>query len=168
MLKFLFNYFGKKVFNRAVKTAAERVTRSTSDKTLQEIRTQTVRNLKYYASHPQAIEARLKELDQEWDTERAVEVGAAGLALASTTLGLRSNRKWFYVTNTVAGFLLQHSLQGWNPFLPVVRALKFRTRHEIDEEKFALKAIRGDFKRLKDSRKGPEEKAYKAYNAAAS
>ena len=46
----------------------------------------------------------------------------------------------------VAGFLLQHAVQGWCPPLPVFRRLGFRTQTEIEEERYALKALRGDFR----------------------
>jgi hypothetical protein len=45
----------------------------------------------------------------------------------------------------VAGFLLQHALQGWCPPLPVLRRLGVRTADEINQERYALKALRGDF-----------------------
>jgi len=45
-------------------------------------------------------------------------------------------------------FLFQHSVQGWCPPLPVFRRLGVCTRSEIDQEKFALKALRGDFDSL--------------------
>jgi hypothetical protein len=168
MLNFITNYIGRKVFRRIVKDAAKRVPESTDNKINQEIRTQTLRTLKYYSTHPDAIDQRLKELDREWDTERVLEANASTLALAGTILGFTVNRKWFYLPGIVTTFLLQHALQGWCPPLPVIRRMKVRTRHEIDEEKFALKAIRGDFRKLMDQKKATEEKAYKAYHAAAS
>jgi hypothetical protein len=45
----------------------------------------------------------------------------------------------------VATFLLQHALQGWCPPVPLFRSLGVRTASEIDEERYALKALRGDF-----------------------
>ena len=42
-------------------------------------------------------------------------------------------------------FLLQHALQGWCPPLPLLRRLGVRTQAEIERERYALKAIRGDF-----------------------
>ena len=45
----------------------------------------------------------------------------------------------------VAAFLLQHALQGWCPPLPVFRWYGVRTQSEIEQERYALKAIRGDF-----------------------
>ena len=46
----------------------------------------------------------------------------------------------------VAGFLLQQALQGWCPPVSVLRKLGLRTQREIDEERFALEALRGDFR----------------------
>ncbi len=48
----------------------------------------------------------------------------------------------------VAGFLFQHAVQGWCPPVPLFRRLGFRTAREIDHERYALKALRGDFRRL--------------------
>jgi len=45
----------------------------------------------------------------------------------------------------VTAFLLQHAVQGWCPPLPVLRRLGFRTAREIEVERNALKALRGDF-----------------------
>lgn len=41
--------------------------------------------------------------------------------------------------------LFQHATQGWCPPLPLFRRMEKRTRNEIDVEKFAMKALRGDF-----------------------
>ena len=45
-------------------------------------------------------------------------------------------------------FFIWHALQGWCPPIPILRYFKIRTRPEIDREKYALKAMRGDFKHL--------------------
>lgn len=95
---------------------------------------------------PQAIERRLQELDAEWDTERTLETMAASFGLVGFTLGATVNRKWYALSGVVAGFLLQHGLQGWCPPLPLVRALGVRTVREIEAERFALKLARGDFR----------------------
>ena len=59
-------------------------------------------------------------------------------------LGTTVDRKWFIFPAVVAGFLLQHTVQGWCPPLPVLRRLGFRTQTEIEEEKHVLKALRGN------------------------
>ena len=109
-------------------------------------------NLEYYKSEgPAAIDARIAELDREWDLERTLALNAAAFALTGTVLGAFLNRKWLILPVVVTTFLAQHALQGWCPPLPVFRKMGIRTRPEIDREKYALKAIRGDFKEANDS-----------------
>jgi hypothetical protein len=96
----------------------------------------------------EAIDRRLAELDQEWNIERALELNAAVFSLLGLTLGATRNRGWFLFPAVVAGFLAQHAVQGWCPPVPVLRRLGFRTPSEIDQERYALKALRGDFQDL--------------------
>ncbi len=134
-----------------IASSANRVPSQTSERTNAQIRRMTEANITYYARHREQIEQRLDELDQEWDIERTLEANAATLALAGTVFGTLFSRKWYIVPAIVSGFLLQHALQGWCPPLPVFRRLGVRTMREIDEERFALKALRGDFRELQES-----------------
>jgi hypothetical protein len=110
------------------------------------IRQQTERNIaRLQNSGPAAIERRLEELDREWDIERTLEANAATASLIGLALGATVDRRWFFFPAVVAGFLLQHALQGWCPPLPVFRRMGIRTSYEIDYERYALKALRGDF-----------------------
>ena len=68
--------------------------------------------------------------------------------LTGVTLGATVDRRWLALPGLVAAFLLQHGLQGWCPPLPAIRALGVRTPGEIEEERHALKAARGDYSRL--------------------
>lgn len=123
-----------------------RVSRNTADYVNEAIRRQTEENIaRVAAAGPDAIGRRLAELDEECDIERAVETLAPSLTLAGMTLGLTVNRKWFLLPFVVQAFFLQHALQGWCPPVPVLRRLGFRTAQEIDQERYALKALRGDF-----------------------
>lgn len=56
------------------------------------------------------------------------------------------NRKWFALPAVVSGFFLQHALQGWCPPVPFFRKAGVRTTSEIDEERTALRLLRGDFR----------------------
>lgn len=94
---------------------------------------------------PEAIEDRLRELDTEWDMERAIEANAASISLLGLTLGATVDRRFYALPAVVAGFLLQHAIQGWCPPVPVLRQMGFRTTEEIEAERYALKLIRGDF-----------------------
>ncbi|WP_237684077.1 hypothetical protein [Pseudaminobacter soli (ex Zhang et al. 2022)] len=99
----------------------------------------------YFAQHPEEIPRRLEELDQEWDIERAIEANASSLAFAGLLLGTAVDRRWLALPAVVTGFLFQHAIQGWCPPVPVLRRLGFRTADEINQERYALRALRGDF-----------------------
>jgi hypothetical protein len=91
------------------------------------------------------IDQRLAELDREWDIERTIEANASTIALAGLGLGALVDRRFYALPVVVASFLLMHALQGWCPPVPLLRRLGFRTQPEIGEERYALKALRGDF-----------------------
>jgi Protein of unknown function (DUF2892) len=76
--------------------------------------------------------------------ERVLEANAATLALAGTLLGA-FDKRFLVLAAAVSAFLLQHALQGWCPPVPFFRKRGFRTMREIDTERYALKALRGDF-----------------------
>jgi hypothetical protein len=123
-----------------------RVPDHTEEAINERIRQQTQRNIaRFQNADPAAIERRLAELESEWDIERTLEANAATASLIGLTLGATVDRRWFLFPAVVAGFLLQHALQGWCPPLPVFRRLGIRTSYEIDYERYALKAMRGDF-----------------------
>jgi hypothetical protein len=48
--------------------------------------------------------------------------------------------------------MLLHSLQGFYPMLPLFRRLGLRTDNEIAKERFAIKALRGDFQQIPNAR----------------
>ena len=108
------------------------------------IRRQTEMGVAYFAAHPEQIDARLKELEEEWDIERALEASSSARTLTGLLLGVARSRKWLLLSLGVQGFFMQHALQGWCPPLPVLRRLGFRTQYEIEQECYALKALRGD------------------------
>lgn len=128
-----------------VATAATRVKNQTTDELNERVRRQTQVNVAYYAAHPEQIDRRLRELDAEWDVERWLELNSSALSLVGLLLGVTSSRKWLIVPLVVQGFFLQHGVEGWCPPLPAFRKLGIRTQVEIEAERYALKALRGDF-----------------------
>jgi hypothetical protein len=108
------------------------------------IRRQLEVNVAYYARRLDRIEERLQDLEKEWDAERTVAVGAGAASLVGLALGL-FNRRWALLPVAAAALLIAHAADGCCAQLPVLRCLGVRTRREIDEERFALKALRGDF-----------------------
>jgi len=97
----------------------------------------------------QAITDRLEEIEREWSAGRATKatigvIVVLGLALA----GLLSN-PWWLLLPTVGGLLLLQYLFTRSSWLGATfREMGFRSGADIDEEKFALKALRGDFRNL--------------------
>jgi hypothetical protein len=127
---------------------ASRVENATSAAINRRFARQVERSIRYHAEHPEEIDRRLDELDHEWDVERTLEANAATLALTGTLLGAYVDRRFLVLPAAVTAFLLQHALQGWCPPVPVFRRLGVRTTAEIDRERYALKALRGDFRGL--------------------
>lgn len=109
----------------------------------------------------------LEKLEREWDLNRAVMVGASAVTLAGLALSRADGRGWRVLSALAAGLLLQHGVFGWGPLAELVRALGVRTRREIDMEKFAIKALRGDFERV-PKEGGPLARANAALVAAQS
>lgn len=98
-----------------------------------------------------AIQERLEELDREWDVERYLEANAAAIAFTGVVLAATRSRNWLVLPGIVTMFLFQHAVQGWCPPLALFRRMGVRTRKEIDREKYALKALRGDFQETVDA-----------------
>ncbi len=137
-----------------------RVSANTCDTVNATIQRQTQDNIRRYGSAgPQAIERRLRELSEEWDIERCLESMAPALSLAGLALGITGNKKWLAIPVIVQAFFLQHALQGWCPPIPILRRLGVRTQTEIDEERYALKALRGDFRKIGGHGRRPEQDA---------
>ena len=130
-------------------TTTARVIEQTPDYVNDRIRQKTEENIaRYSAAGPEAIRQRIAELDREWDIERCLEVNASVVILAGLTLSLLRNRRWLILPILAGGFLLQHALQGWCPPMHIFRRLGVRTSAEIEQERYSLKALRGDFQNV--------------------
>ncbi len=126
-----------------------RVMEQTPDYINERIRQKTEESVvRFCTAGPEAIRQRLAELDREWDIERCLEVNASMVVLTGLALGLVRDRRWLIVPILASGFLLQHAVQGWCPPVPILRRLGIRTSAEIEHERYALKALRGDFQHL--------------------
>jgi hypothetical protein len=147
-----------------IPATSERVPAHTAEHVNARIRSATLANVAWHADHPERIDARLRELDEEWDIERALEANAATASLLGLTLALTLDRRWMALPIAVAAFLLQHAVQGWCPPLPVLRRMGVRTADEIARERYALKALRGDFAGIADG--DGRDRARRAVEAA--
>lgn len=154
--------------------AQERIVKSTDlrveENTPEEINRQIRRDLKarvlYFAERPEEINRRLDELDREWDIERLLQANAGALSLIGLTFGVLRSR-WYILPAAAAAFLVQHAVQGWCPPVSLLRRLGIRTSREINHERYALKALRGDFDSVHISEDlSVEEQARRAIDAA--
>ena len=95
------------------------------------------------------LTARIHALESEWDLGRMLVLNAALLLVTGLWLGRQRETRWRLVPPVVAAFLLQHAVQGWCPPVLLLRRLGVRTRKEIDAERSAMKALRGDYDSLR-------------------
>lgn len=131
-----------------IPATTKRVQRNTDAVINQRIRYEMLcRVEKYRHAAPKTIDKRLKQLDHEWDTERVLEANAASLALTGCVLAATKDSRWVLLPMAVTAFLLQHAVQGWCPPLPMIRRLGVRTQGEIEEERYALLALRDEVQR---------------------
>jgi hypothetical protein len=129
-----------------------RVPAHTSERINHQIQHDTEIRVRYYEKHVDQIPQRLLALDEEWDIERAIEANASAWACIGVALGATRDRRWLVLPALVTGFLFQHAIQGWCPPVPILRRLGFRTSYEIEEERQALKVLRGDFENRSSAR----------------
>ena len=127
-------------------TQGDRVRANTVPEVNRRIDEQIERNIRHYSGQTkEEIYRRIQELDEEWDFERVLETMASSASLTGIVLGSTIDRRWYLLPTAVLSFLLVHAIQGWCPPLPILRGLGIRTREEIARERYALKALAGDF-----------------------
>ena len=136
-----------------IPSTTKRVHRNTDAKRNEEVQRRIRESLEQHLdAHPEMLERRLSELDREWDTDRAMETTYSTAILAGAALSTL-NSKWRLLSCAAAASLLSHALFGLDPLLPLYRRWGFRTSTEIDYERYALKAVRGDFRHLTNFKK---------------
>jgi len=149
---------------------AKRTETRVQENTPEEINRQIRRDLKarvlYFAQRPEEIDRRLDELDREWDIERLLEANAGIFSLMGLTFGVIRSR-WYILSAAAAAFLVQHAVQGWCPPASLLRRIGIRTTREINHERYALKALRGDFDSVRlGADLDAQERARRAIDAA--
>lgn len=152
--------------SRAIPATAARVPEHSPQEAEELIRQSMVARVQQCAERLERIKDRLAKLEGEWDIERTLETNAAVISLVGLALGALW-RKWNWLPATVAFFLLQHAVQGWCPPVEMFRRMGIRTMREIDEERFALKALRGDFHKIDAKQQAPAEAAKETLAAVA-
>ena len=147
-------------------TSAERVSANTCEASNERIFGDMQRRIEFYAQHPEFINLRLEELDREWDIERVIETHSPAMAMLGIVMSVFGGRKWLLLSIFAETMVMTHALQGYCPSLPVLRRAGFRTQREMAEERYALRALRGDFDSAADTSQGLGERATAAVSAA--
>jgi hypothetical protein len=97
---------------------------------------------------PQAIEDRLAELDCEWTAGRVTKVVIGAIIVAGFALAALVS-PWWLILPAVGGlFLLQYVFAPTSWVGTALHRLGFRAGAEVDQEKTALKVLRGDFRHV--------------------
>jgi hypothetical protein len=125
--------------------SADRVRRNTAAEVLRRIDDDSVASLAKCADSPAETNRRLAQLDREWDTDRALEAEAATMGLLGLALGTFVRKELLALPAIVAAAVLLQATTGRYPLMPLFRRLGLRTSKEIARERYALKALRGDF-----------------------
>jgi hypothetical protein len=151
---------------RRVAPTETRVQENTPEEINRRIRRDLKARVLYFAQRPEEIDHRLDELDHEWDIERLLQANAGVVSLMGLTFGVLRSR-WYLLPAAVSAFLIQHAVQGWCPPVSLFRRIGIRTTREINHERYALKALRGDFDTVAMAEElDPQERARRAIEAA--
>ncbi|MES2559370.1 MAG: hypothetical protein V4590_06495 [Bacteroidota bacterium] len=115
---------------------------------------------KYVDQGESAIDRRIRELDNKWDMERTLRLNISILALAGVLFGTYKKNRWSVLSIAVTAFVAQQLISKWYPTRSLLKKLGLQTHREIEHEKYALKALRGDFKSIQNN----VDKAWEAVN----
>jgi hypothetical protein len=108
----------------------------------------TLQNIQHYSGRPiELVGKRIEELEEEIPLEALVYRGGVLMAIGGLTLlllGRKSRAAWLLAV-AIGALQLQYSYQGRNALTDILRKRGYRSRKEIETEKWALQALRGDF-----------------------
>lgn len=137
------------MLGKTIDTTA-RVHAQTTPAMKEQFRRRLVANVRRFinADHSE-IDRRMEELDKEWSIERAIEVEAPAMIGLGATLGLLHNKKWFFLSSFAASMVVLHNTKGVYPLLPLFQRMGLRSKKDIEDERNALRVLRGDHERYK-------------------
>lgn len=95
-----------------------------------------------------AINAKIKEIDQEFSSHSAAVLGIAALILIGTFVAVTFGGWWLILPVVGVLLMLQLIFQRADWIHYAVQSMGFRSREKIEQERIALKALRGDFRSL--------------------
>ncbi|MEM8874736.1 MAG: hypothetical protein AAGD32_10815 [Planctomycetota bacterium] len=116
-------------------------------------------SMAYHAAHPDQIEQRLRELDEEWSAEDVFQATLLGVGALGALMSKTRGRLWGALPLAVGFMQFKGIGHQKPPGLAFFRRAGFRTNDEIKQEKYALKALRGDFAELEQQGGGADHVA---------
>ncbi len=112
----------------------------------------TQENINHYYNNKSHIDNRLLQLEIEMSIEQIFELHDAANVTAGVLLSLVTGRKkWLILPLLVTVVQSVQALQGVRLGTSLLRKYGFRTKNEIDKEKYGLKVLRGDFQLMIDT-----------------
>jgi hypothetical protein len=97
---------------------------------------------------PQAITDRLNDLEREWSAGRVTKAALGVVIIAGLIPAVLLSRWWLILPGLGGLLLVQYLFTRSSLVGAFFRAVGFRSGADIDQEKFALKVLRGDFRQL--------------------
>lgn len=106
----------------------------------------TQENINHYYHNRSHIESRLRQLDEETSIEQIFTLHDAVNVSAGVLLSIITRRKkWLILPLLVTIAQSVQALKGVRLGTSLLQHYGFRNKADIDKEKYALKALRGDF-----------------------
>ncbi len=95
-----------------------------------------------------AINDRLAQIEREWSSGRMTKATVGVLLVAGLLLTAALSPWWLILPAAGGFFLLQYLFMRTSWLGAMFREMGFRSGADIDQEKFALRTLRGDFRYL--------------------
>ena len=106
----------------------------------------TQENINHYYHNKSHISNRLKQLEKETSIEQIFQLHDAANVSAGLLLTVATGKKkWLLLPLLVTVVQSVQAVNGFRLGTALLRKYGFRTKADIDKEKYALKALRGDF-----------------------
>lgn len=97
---------------------------------------------------PAAIHERLEQLESEWTAGRAAKASAGVVIITGLALALTVNLYWLILPIIGGAVMFQYVFGRKSLVGELFHSFGFRSGGEIDQEKMALRVLRGDFIKL--------------------
>lgn len=97
---------------------------------------------------PSAIDERLAHLERTWTAGRASKASVGIMIVLGLFLGLTVNPYWLLLPLACGVILAEYLVRRQSVLGGLFRGLGLPSGADVEQEKLALKALRGDFKHL--------------------